>query len=162
MLPPFHLWEREFEWTIPKVFFRDLFIGKDPDAGKDWRQEKAMTEDKMVGWHHRLNGHQFEQAPGAGDGQGGLACCSPWGCKESDMTELTGWTLTLTAPSSRITTYLFQWTWVPPPHSVGWPHLWEAAGSTCWKSCHCHHSCKNKTLKLDFKTWDNKPQFHIQ
>ena len=46
-----------------------------------------MTEDEMVGWHHQLNGHQFQQAPRDGEGQGGLACCSPWGCKESDMTE---------------------------------------------------------------------------
>ena len=46
-----------------------------------------MTEDEMVGWHHLLNGHEFEQALGVGDGQGGLACCSPWGCKELDMTE---------------------------------------------------------------------------
>ena len=46
-----------------------------------------MTEDEMVGWHHQLNGHEFEQALGVGAGQGGLACCSPWGCKESDMTE---------------------------------------------------------------------------
>ena len=46
-----------------------------------------MTEDEMVGWHHRLNGHEFEQAPGDDEGQGSLACCSPWGCKESDMTE---------------------------------------------------------------------------
>ena len=46
-----------------------------------------MTENKMVGWHHQLKGHEFEQAPGVGDGQGGLACCSPWGCKEWDMTE---------------------------------------------------------------------------
>ena len=92
MLPPFHLWEREFEWTIPKVFFRDLFIGKDPDAGKDWKQkEKGTTEDEMAGWHHWLNGHGFEQAPGAGDGQGSLAFCSPWGCKESDMTEQLNW-----------------------------------------------------------------------
>ena len=53
-------------------------IGKDPDAGKDWRQEeKGMTEDEMVGWHHWLNGHEFEQRPGDGDGQGSLACCSP-------------------------------------------------------------------------------------
>ena len=48
-------------------------------AGKDWRQEKGTTEDEMVGWHHRLDGHEFEQAPGVGDGQGSLACCSPWG-----------------------------------------------------------------------------------
>ena len=53
-------------------------IWKDPDAGKDWRQEeKGMTEDEMAGWHHRLNEHEFEQAPGVGDGQGGLARCSP-------------------------------------------------------------------------------------
>ena len=67
-------------------------IGKDPNAGKDWRQqEKGMTEDEMVGWHHRLNGHQFKQAPGVGDGQGSLVCCSPWGHKELDTTELLNW-----------------------------------------------------------------------
>ena len=66
-------------------------LGKDPDAGKDWRQEeKGTTEDEMVGWHHRLNGHEFEQALGAGDGQGSLVCCSTWDCKESDMTNWTG------------------------------------------------------------------------
>ena len=63
-------------------------IRKDPDAGKDWRQEeKGMTEDKMVGWHHQLNGYEFEQTPGDGEGQGSLACCSPWGHRESDTTE---------------------------------------------------------------------------
>ena len=51
------------------------------------QEEKGMTEDEMAGWHHRLNGHKFEQIPGDGDRQGGLVCCSPWGCKESDMTE---------------------------------------------------------------------------
>ena len=62
--------------------------GKDPDAGKDWRQEeKGTTEDEMVRWHHQLNGHEFEQVLGDGEEQGSLACCSPWGCKESDMTE---------------------------------------------------------------------------
>ena len=68
-------------------------IRKDPDAGKDWRQdEMGMTEDEMFGWHHWLNGHEFEQAPGVGDGQGELACCSPWGCKELDTTEQLNWT----------------------------------------------------------------------
>ena len=67
---------------------RSWLTGKDPDAGKDWRQEeKGMTEDEMVGWHHRFYGHEFEQAPGVGDGQGSLACCSPWGHKKLDMTE---------------------------------------------------------------------------
>ena len=51
-----------------------------------------MTEDEMVGWHHWLDGHEFEQAPGGGDGQGGLACYSPWGCKELDTTEQMNWT----------------------------------------------------------------------
>ena len=62
--------------------------GKDPDAGKDWKQEeKGMTEDEMVGWHHPLDGHEFEQVLWVGDGQGGLVCYSPWGYKESEMTE---------------------------------------------------------------------------
>ena len=57
-------------------------IWKDPHAGKDWRrEEKGTTEDEMVGWHHRLDGHGFGWTPGVGDGQGGLACCSPWGCR---------------------------------------------------------------------------------
>ena len=62
--------------------------GKDPDAGKNWRQkEKGTSENEMVQWHHRLDGREFEQAPGVGDGQGSLVWWSPWGCKESDMTE---------------------------------------------------------------------------
>ena len=55
-------------------------IGKDPDGGKDWRQEKGTTEDEMVGWHLRLYGHEFEWTPGIDDGQGGLVCCNSWGC----------------------------------------------------------------------------------
>jgi len=63
-------------------------LGKDPDAGKDRRwEEKGMTEDEMVGWHHRLNGHGFVWTPRVGDRQGGLACCGSWGHKELDMTE---------------------------------------------------------------------------
>ena len=72
---------------------KNQLIRKDPDDGTDWRQEeKGMTEDEMVGWHHRLNGHEFEQALGVGDGQGSLACCSPRGRKESDTTEWLTWT----------------------------------------------------------------------
>ena len=74
---------------------KSWFIGKDPDAGKDWRQEeKGTTEDEMVGWHHRLDGHGFGWIPGVGDGQGGLACCGSWGCKELDTTEWLNWTTT--------------------------------------------------------------------
>ena len=72
---------------------KSWLIWKDPDAGKDWGQEeKGTTEDGMVGWHHRLNGHGFGWTPGVGDGQGGLACCGSWGCKESDTTEQLNWT----------------------------------------------------------------------
>ena len=74
-------------------YFGRWLIGKDPDARKDWRQEeKGMTEDEMVGWHHWLDGHEFEQALGFVDGQGNLVCCSPQGHKELDMTEQLNWT----------------------------------------------------------------------
>ena len=72
---------------------KSWLIWKDPDAGKDWGQEeKGMTEDEMVGWHYRLNGHGFGWTPGVGDGQGGLVCCSSWGRKELDTTEQLNWT----------------------------------------------------------------------
>ena len=72
---------------------KSWLIGKDPDAGKDWGQEeKRMTEDEMVGWHHRLNGHRFGWTPGVGDGQGSLVCCSSSGGKESERTEWLIWT----------------------------------------------------------------------
>ena len=78
---------------------KDWLIGKDPDAGKNWRQEqKGTTEDEMVGWHHQLSGHEFAQAPGVGDGQGSLMCCSPWGLKELDMTEQLNWTEPIASP----------------------------------------------------------------
>ena len=68
-------------------------IWKDPDTGKDSRQEeKGTTEDEVVGCHHWLNGHEFESALGVGERQGGLVCCSPWGCKELDTTEWLNWT----------------------------------------------------------------------
>ena len=71
---------------------KSWLIIKDPETGKDWGQEeKGATEDEMVGWHHWLGGHEFEQAPGIGDGQGSLRCCSPWGCKELYMTERLSW-----------------------------------------------------------------------
>ena len=64
-------------------YAKNWFTGKDPDAGTDWRhEEKGTTEDEMVGWHHQLDRHEFEQAPGISDLKGSLACCSPWGHKE--------------------------------------------------------------------------------
>ena len=72
---------------------KNLLIGKDLNAGKDWRwEEKRTEENEMVGWHHRLDGHEFEQVLGVDDGQGNLVCCSPWGCEELDTTEQLNWT----------------------------------------------------------------------
>ena len=89
--PWIFIWRTDAEAEAPIICPPDAkswLIWKDPDAGKDWRQEeKQMTEDEMVRWHHWLNGHEFEQAPGDGNGQGSLVCCSPWDRKESDMTE---------------------------------------------------------------------------
>ena len=95
---------------------KSRLIGKDPDAGKDWGQEeKGTTEDEMIEWHHQLNGHEFEQAPGVNDGQGSLVCCSPWVSKESDKTERLNW---LTENSI----YLVHNNWILNL-------LWQ----TCWK-----------------------------
>ena len=98
------LWDCNENWPFPALWsllsFPNLLrhweiIGKDPDAAKDQRQEeKGMTEDEIVGWHHPLNEHEFEQALGVGDGQGSLACCShgtAWDCKESGTSEWLNW-----------------------------------------------------------------------
>ena len=80
------------ELMLKLQYFGHLMQRSDPDAGKDWRQEeKTTSEDEMVGWHHWLNGHEFEQALGVGDGQGSLACCSPWSRRESETTERLNW-----------------------------------------------------------------------
>ena len=81
---------------------KSQLIRKDPDAGKDWRQEeKGMTEDEMVGWHHPLDGHKFEQAPRVADGQGSLACCR----SQSDTTEWLNW-LMLEVPEDCVYIYI--------------------------------------------------------
>ena len=85
--------DAEAETETPVLWLPDVksqIPGKDPDARKDWRQEKGTTEGEMVGWHHRLDGHEFEQAPGVGDGQGSLACCSHGVTKS--RTQLSDWT----------------------------------------------------------------------
>ena len=89
--------DAEAESPVPwPPHVKSWLIGKDPDSGRDWGQEeKGTTEDETAGWHHRLDGREFEWTLGVGDGQGGLACCDSWGCKESDSTErlncLTDW-----------------------------------------------------------------------
>ena len=72
---------------------KSWLIGKNSDAGRDWGQEeKGTTEDEMAGWHHQLDGYEFEWTPGVGDGQGSLVCCNSWGGNESDTTERLKWT----------------------------------------------------------------------
>ena len=80
-------WKDWWSWSSNTLATWCELIGKDPDAGKDWRQEKGATEDEKIGWHHQLNWHEFQQTPGDSKGQGSLACGSPWGCKELDTTE---------------------------------------------------------------------------
>ena len=91
---------------------KNWLIWKDPNAGKDWRREETgMTEDEMVGWHHRLDGPKFEQALGVGHGQGSLACCSPGGRKESDTAERLMWSDTLKL--SHFVPILWVYSWLP-------------------------------------------------
>ena len=88
------IWRTDAKAEIPILWPPDAkswLIGKDPGAGRDWGQEeKGTTEDEMVGWHHWLDGHEFEWTPGVGDGQGGLECCNSWGQKS--WTRLSNWT----------------------------------------------------------------------
>ena len=115
---------------------KNWLIGKDPDAGKDWRQEeKGMTEDEMVGWHHRLDGHEFEWTPAVGDGQGGLVCCSPWGLKELNMFEQLN--------NNKMTKYVKFSSDSPKEEKV-----WEAGKIilayvdndwSCWNVCEIHY-----------------------
>ena len=85
---------------------KSWLIGKDPDVGRDWRQEeKGTTEDEMAGWYHQLDGHEFEQTLGVGNGQGGLVCCDSWGRKELDTIERLNWT-ELRVPGLGVKVYL--------------------------------------------------------
>ena len=85
--------DAEAEAPILRPYVKNWLIWRDLDAGKDWRwEDKGTTEDELVGWHHQLDGHEFEQAPSVGDGQWSLACCAPWGHTELDITEGLNWT----------------------------------------------------------------------
>ena len=79
-------WTAAYQGPLSMGFSRQEYWSGMPFMRR--QKEKGVTEDEMVGWHHRLNGHEFEQTPGDSEGQGSLACCSPWGCKQLDMTEL--------------------------------------------------------------------------
>ena len=104
--------ETESPILWPPMGRADSF-GKTLNAGKDWGQEeKGTTEHEMVGWHHRLNAHGFRWTPGVGDRQRGLACCSSWGCKESDTTEWLNWTDK-------------QWHAGPPRYAVKWKESYK-------------------------------------
>ena len=106
--------ESPIPW-LPDV--KNWLLWKDPDARKDWRQEeKGITEDEIVGWHHQLNGHESEQAPGVGDDQRSLACCSPWGGQELDMTERFNWYWGL---NSKLPWESLIFPWVSPMYSWG-------------------------------------------
>ena len=101
------IWRIVAEAEAPTLWPPDAkscLTGEDLDVGKDWGQEeKGMTEDGMVGWHHWLNGHEFEQALGDSEGQGSLECYSPWGRKDSDVTErMNKWTTITTNTSLRV------------------------------------------------------------
>ena len=123
---------------------KNWLIKKDPDAGKDWRQEKGRPEDEMVRWHHRLDGHEFEQALGVGDGLGSLVCCSLWGHKESDRAEELNWTegtrgSTVSALWIALTSGLFkqkkQQVWKPPHGTNSYQAQWLHRDSICIFDC---------------------------
>ena len=109
---------------------KSRLIGKDPDARKDWRQEKnKASEDAMTGWHHQLNGYEFEWTPGVGNGQGVLACCDSWGCKESDTTEWVNWNECLLKAGEEGDNRGWDG-WMASP--TWWTWLWASSDSWWW------------------------------
>ena len=133
--------DAEAEALILRPFdVRNWLNRKGPDAGQDWRwEEKGMTENEMVGWHHRVDGHEFEQAPGVGDRQGSLVCCSPWGRKESDTTEWLNWTeLNWVRKISLISRMRNMWS----------PYLLYGQGSAPLCPCHCQYPLEAKSSCL--------------
>ena len=134
---------------------KSWLIGKDSDAGRDWGQEeKGTTEDEMAGWHHRLDGCEFEWTPGVGDGQGGLACCDSWGRKESDMTEQLIW-----SEKQRISLIEQHWqSWIWRGTLLGW-----AGGNFLWGNLTVYYSCLIHSLILQLKTvrWDPVKHFFL-
>ena len=136
---------------------KSRLIGKDPDAGKDWgQQEKPVTQDEMVGWHHQLNGHESEQSPGDREGQGSLACCNPWVAKS--RTQLSNWTTTATVSSAVASQQLSQSGAFLCLHVYLGPQLGGAhtvpTSSECSHSSHHPHSSQHLgPLSLAWSTW---------
>ena len=124
---------------------KNWLIGKDSDARKDWKQEKGTTEDEVVRWHHQLYGHELEQALGVAAGQGSLACCSPWGLKESDSTEWLNWTefLYFNATSSTFPTEKEIWTH-KKPQRCACVHNRKPCEDTVRR---CYHQAKERPQK---------------
>ena len=125
---------------------KSWLIRKDPGAGKDWRwKEKRMTEDELVGWHHRLNGHGFGWTPGVGDGQGGLVCCSPWGHRVGhDWAAALNWATGLSWPETKTWKNLFK---------VGDGHWGNSWGLEDQSSCSPNIMGKKEWLKVHLGTW---------
>ena len=123
---------------------KSWLIWKYHDAGKDWGQEEnGTTQDEMIGWHHRLNGHGFVWTPGVGDGQGGLECCSSWGRKESDTTEWLNWTGYIPYVTAMETS---------DSNLAHWQRRWKKILITV--SCTCTSTCRGSP-----KCLENKPSF---
>ena len=127
-------WSWSFSTLAPDV--KSQVTGKDPDAGKDWGQEeKGTTEDEKVGQHHRLNGHEFGQTLGDGEGQGSTVCCSPWGYKELDVTErLNSRQLEMSAHYPGVSARSCD-------TSASWPRKrgWFLSPESCWVRACCYH-----------------------
>ena len=136
---------------------KSWLIGKDSDAGRDWGQEKGMTEDEMAGWHHRLNGRESEWTPGVGDEQGGLACYNSWGHKESDTTEWLNWT-----EMSAIVRW-FAYSLALPFFGVGIKtDLFQSCGH-CWIFQICWDIEWSNFTASSFRIWNSSPGFyHLQ
>ena len=123
---------------------KSWLIWKDPEVGKDWvQEEKGMTEDEMVGWHHWLNGHEFGWTLGVGDGQGGLACCGSWAHKESDTAERPNWTelIGLISLKSKGLPRVF-------PNTTIQKHEFFSAQLSLWSNSHIHIRLLEETIAL--------------
>ena len=144
-------------------------IWKDPDAGKDWKQEeKGTTEDEMVGWHHWLNGLKSEQALGVVDGQWSLVCCSPWGHKEWDMTERLNWKKKKIVKLNFVNSRSWWWTgrpgllWFMGSHRVGHDWATELNWTENYKLLLCEWNCWwNWTRDPLLPSWVQRPWFPI-